>query len=90
MPPSSDESNLNIEDICAARVLQGGGVCFFGNCAGDCDHVAAEQLGVLPQILQLKRQTSELYLTPAASLSNLPDSAVAAAAQGVSSATLQV
>ncbi len=47
-------------------------------------------MGLLSQILQLKRQTSELFLTPAASLSNLPDSAVAAATQGVSAATLQV
>jgi hypothetical protein len=40
--------------------------------------------------LQLRRQTSELFLTPASSLTSLPDSAAAAAAQGVSGTALQV
>ena len=40
--------------------------------------------------LQLKRQASEAFLTPASSLTSLPDSAAAAAAQGVSGAALQV
>ena len=51
-----------------------------------------QQVHVFIQVraLQLKRQTSELFLTPASSLTSLPDSAAAAVAQGVSGTALQV
>ena len=52
--------------------------------------MSSERRMVSLQVLQLKRQTSELFLTPASSLTNLPDGAAAAAAQGVSGAALQV